>query len=434
MGVSGGVAEAGTRSQSQGHDFTHEGGMGTHGLLPLFAPIRAERHRPPASLSEVIAPPYDVVSGTARETYAARSPHNIVHLTLPTGRDPYAAAATLLQEWRAGGVLERDEDPVLYVLQQEFFTPDGRSHLRTGVIGGLSAEGYASGRVRPHERTHRGPKEDRLALGRTTGTALEPIFLLARDQRGHLRRRLDGVTRHQPTETAELDGVAVGLWRIGGAQAAEVAHAVGDGPLYIADGHHRFETATALRDEVPGATHIPALVVPLGDPGLVVLPTHRVLWGSALAVDRVVAELEERFVVEAREAELDVQGLLDACGPHPAAAIALPKGRLFVLTARDPHVGALEIGVIEEHVVQPLARAAGRSARVSYTAVAGELFDAVAGEAVAGVLVRPTPAERVLAVADAGEIMPPKSTYFHPKVPSGLLLLPFDTGPTEPAV
>ena len=403
--------------------------MGTHGLTPLFTPIQAERHRSPVSLSDLIAPPYDVVAGSARDAYAARSPHNIVHLTLPAGRDPYASAAKLLQEWRAGGVLERDADPALYVLQQEFFTPDGRAHLRTGVIGGLSAEGYASGRVRPHERTHRGPKEDRLALGRATGTALEPIFVLARDDRGHLRRRLDGVTRHQPTETAELDGVTLGLWRIGGSQAAEVARAVGDGPLYIADGHHRFETATALRDEMAAAARIPALAVPLGDPGLVVLPTHRVIWGAPIAFETLVAGWADRFVVEQREPELDLQGLLDGCGARPAAAVALPGGRLFVVTARDAHAGALEIGVIEEHVVQPLARAAGAGARVTYTPVAGELFDAVAGDAVAGVLVRPTPAERVLAVADAGQVMPPKSTYFHPKVPSGLLILPFEAAP-----
>jgi uncharacterized protein (DUF1015 family) len=408
--------------------------MGTHGLLPLFTPIQAERHRAPASLSDLIAPPYDVVSAAARDAYAARSPHNIVHLTLPAGRDPYGAAAKLIQEWRAAGVLERDEDPVLYVLQQEFFTPDGQPHLRTGVIGGLSTEGYASGRVRPHERTHRGPKEDRLALGRATGAALEPIFLLARDERGHLRRRLDGVTHHQPTETAELDGVALGLWRIGGVQAAEIAHAVGDGPLYIADGHHRFETAAALRDELLGATRIPALVVPLGDPGLVVLPTHRVIWGASIGADALVEAWSERFVVEPREPELDPRGMLDGCGERPAAAVVLPEGRILVLTGRAPDAGALEIATIEEHVVQPLARAAGRNARVTYTALAGEVFDAVAGEAVAGVLVRPTPAERVLAVADAGEIMPPKSTYFHPKVPSGLLILPFEQTAKEPRV
>jgi hypothetical protein len=152
-----------------------------------------------------------------------------------------------------------------------------------------------------------------------------------------------------------------------------------------------------------------------------------VVWGTPIPVEQMLTGWADRFVVEQREPELDPQGLLDGCGPHPAAAVALPGGRVLVVTARDPHAGALEIAVIEEHVVQPLVRAAGREARLTYTAVAGEAFDAAAGEAAAAVLVRPTPAERVLAAADAGEVMPPKSTYFHPKVPSGLLILPFDT-------
>jgi len=394
--------------------------------------MHAERPRADASLSDLIAPPYDVLSSEERDAYAQRSAHNIVHLTLPTGRpDRYAAAAAQLRSWRETGVLERDAEPVVYVVQQEFLTPDGRSHLRTGVIGGLSAEGYETGRVRPHERTHRGPKEDRLALGRATRVAPEPIFVIARDARQHLGRRLDGVTRHHPTATAELDGVGIGVWRIRGLQAAEIAHAVGDGPLYIADGHHRFETARALRDELPIASRIPALVVPLHDPGLVVLATHRIIRGATLPVDEVCASWAERFEVSELEPELDPNGVLEGLGPHPAAVVAFPGGRIVALRAREAHAADLEIAVIERAVVQVLLRAAGANATVGYTPDPGALFAAMAGDAAAGVLVRPTPAERVLAAADAGEIMPPKSTYFQPKVPSGLLMLPFDPQPAE---
>jgi uncharacterized protein (DUF1015 family) len=131
----------------------------------LFAPIRAERFRDQGRLSDLIAPPYDVLSRVEREAFAARSPHNIVHLTLPEGRPtPYAAAAKVLARWRSEGALVREAAPTVYVVQQEFFTPDGLRHVRTGVMGGLRAEGYDSGRVRPHERTHGGPKEDRFAL------------------------------------------------------------------------------------------------------------------------------------------------------------------------------------------------------------------------------------------------------------------------------
>jgi uncharacterized protein (DUF1015 family) len=393
----------------------------------LFTPIRAERYRAWDRLSDLIAPPYDVISPEGRRVLAERSPHNIVHLTLPDGApDRYTAAARRLAQWRAGDVLQRDVDSAVYVVQQEFTAPDGRTYARTGVIGGLLAEGYESGRVRPHERTHPAPKEDRLALGRATRAAVEPIFVLTRDTRDHLRRRLEGVTRHEPAAVAELDGVAIGIWRVSGVQAVEIARAVGDGPVYVADGHHRYETATALRAELPAATRIPALAVPARDPGLLVLATHRLVHGRAVDPDGMRKAWAKRFVVEERLVEPDPSGLLDGLGARPAAAVVLPDGRLLVLSARDDHHGELEIAVVEREVVQPLVRAAGPEASVSYAAAPGEVIDAVGRGAAAGVLVRATPTDRVLAVSDAGGIMPPKSTYFAPKLPSGLLILPFD--------
>jgi uncharacterized protein (DUF1015 family) len=199
--------------------------------------------------------------------------------------------------------------------------------------------------------------------------------------------------------------------------------------VYIADGHHRYETATALRAELPAAARIPALAVPVGDPGLVVLATHRVILGAPVDAAAMMAAWAEGFVVEEREAELDPQGMLDALGPGPAAAVVFPEGRLVALSARGDHDGDLEIAVVEREIVQRLVQAAGSDATVGYAAAPGDVFDAVARGASAGVLVRPTATERVLAVADAGGIMPPKSTYFVPKVPSGLLILPFDDDP-----
>ena len=186
------------------------------GRSRLFVPIRAERFRDQSRLSDVIAPPYDVLSPAGRAELAARSSHNIVHLTLPVGRpDPYAAAAAVLARWREEAALVREAAPCVYVVQQDFLTPDGRRYVRTGVIGGLGVEGYDGGRVRPHERTHGGPKEDRYALGQAIRCAPEPIFALVRDGHGHLKRRLEGVTKHEPTVTGDFDGGAVGVWRVG---------------------------------------------------------------------------------------------------------------------------------------------------------------------------------------------------------------------------
>jgi uncharacterized protein (DUF1015 family) len=398
--------------------------MAEGSLAPLVAPFVGERYTALDRLSDLIAPPYDVIGPDDRKTLAAREAHNVVHVTLPEGRPGgYAVAAKLLERWRGEGVLERDSGPSVYVVQQEFLTPDGRARLRTGVIAGLHVEPYDLGRVRPHERTHAEPKADRLALARATATMPEAIFLLARDERGHLRRRLDGVTKHAPTVVAELDGVGIGLWKVGGVQAREIAHAVDHGPLYIADGHHRYETAIGYRQENPVATHIPALIVPVADPGLVARPTHRIVEGEAVDADALLRRLGERFAVEEREPELDPHGMLEGLtGREPAAVIALPPGRIYALTARVPSEEVLEIAVIERDVVQPLLQAAGRGATLQYSADPGAVFDALArGAAVGGVLVRPTPVERVLEVADARGVMPAKSTYFMPKVPSGLV-------------
>jgi uncharacterized protein (DUF1015 family) len=394
--------------------------------VPLVAPFAGERYAAQDRLSALIAPPYDVIAPAEREELAARDRCNIVHLILPEGRDGYAAAAKALAKWRAEGVITRDAQPSVYVLQQEFTTPDGREHVRTGVIAGVHVEPYERGRIRPHERTHTGPKEDRLALARATGALLETIFLLARDERGHLRRRLDGVTRHQPTAVADLNGVGIGLWRVGGIQGREIANVAGEGPLYVADGHHRFETANAFRAVNPAVDRIPALVVPVADPGLVVLPTHRLVTGAEIRQPALLDRWQATFAVETREPEVGPQGVLEGLkGQHPSAAVVFPDGRLVVLTSRSA-ADELEIAVIEREVVQPLRAAAGADASVSYSANPGEVFDAVGRRAVAaGVLVRPTPVERVLEVADAGGILPPKSTYFVPKVPSGLVIQQF---------
>ncbi|MBI4420128.1 MAG: DUF1015 domain-containing protein [Gemmatimonadetes bacterium] len=406
-------------------------------LPPLVAPMAAERYAALERLGDVIAPPYDVISPAARAAFAAQSPENIVHVMLPEGNgDCYARAAARLDQWRRAGVLVRDRTPGVYVLQQEFPTPDGRPQARVGVFAAVAAEPYATGRVRPHERTHAGPKADRLSLLRATRTMVESLLLLAPDRAGELRRLLQAAVAEAPMATAELDGVRNTVWLVAGAPAEAIAAAAGRKPVYIADGHHRFETAVAYRKENPKAERTVALVVPLGDPGLVVLPTHRLVRGRALEEAEVRAALERQFVVEPREAELDPSGLLAELGSRGTAAlVALPGGWVFSVILRGDadlsRVGAgradqLAIARVDALVVGPLAQAAG-GATVDYTAEPAVLFEEVAsGGAAAGILLNPTHVDDVLAVADAGEFMPPKSTYFVPKVPSGVVLLPVE--------
>lgn len=392
-----------------------------------------ERYAALDRLRTSIAPPYDVISPEERAELAARDPHNVVQLILPEGgADRYRRAARLLEQWRAGGILIRDSQPSVYVVQQDFTGPDGRPRVRTGVIGAVAAEPYEAGRVRPHERTHAGPKADRLALMQATGAALEALFLLARDERGHLQRRLEGVTRHAPLARGELGDVAIGLWRVGGVQAREIARAAGEAALYIADGHHRYETTLAYLAESPPETgavgRLPALIVPIGDPGLVVLPTHRYLSGNIADPDALLAAWGGECTVREWEGEERLAGLLDAIERGAASCgVILPGPRLFALAwaESDDPPGPL-IGVVERRVVGPLAEATNGSGEVSYSPDAAAVLEAVVQRrASAGVLVRATRVEEVLAVSDAGGVMPPKSTYFRPKVPSGLVLMDF---------
>lgn len=395
-------------------------------LPALVQPFHGERYAATERLSQRLAPPYDVLTATTRTAYAERSNHNIVHLTLPAGdgADRYRRAAETLAEWRRSHALIRDEEPAVYVVQQEFRTPDGKTHFRTGVVGAVHVEPYDAGRVRPHEATRAGPKEDRLALMRATEAVLEAIFLLARDESGELLRLLHAACRREPTAVADLDGTAVGLWRVAGDDGARIAAVAGADALYIADGHHRYETATAYRDEHPAAARVPGLIVPVRDPGLVVLPTHRMLSG-AVPLPEVLAEVDAaaREVHPIANPELTVPLLEELGEEGPACAVVLADGtrRAWLFGAGDGEPG---IALVERHVMTPLVAAAGDGAAVRYTPAHAEAIAGVeAGQAAAAVLVNPTPVEEVLEVSDRGGVLPPKSTYFFPKVPSGLVLL-----------
>jgi uncharacterized protein (DUF1015 family) len=407
--------------------------------IPLVAPFRAERYADLAKLSDLIAPPYDVISDQDRAALAERDAHNIVHLILPEAgeTDRYTHAKALLDCWRADGTLVPDGDPAVYVVQQSFATPTGELSTRTGVIAAVAAEPFANGRVKPHEKTHEGPKEDRLALMRATDAMFESLFMFARDESGNLFALLAASTSQPPTGTAKLNEVNIAFWRVTGGEATAISQAAGEAPLYIADGHHRFETTVAYREEAPGVERIPVLIVPIRDPGLVVLPTHRLVSGS---IDRktAVERLRERFQIRDLEAganyveelaALESRGT--ACvvvlSEGPAMALLLKGGTsLGDLTfANEPTVANLNIARVDALVVDVLKDLAGDDAVLTYSANAHEVIDAVqAGKAQAGILVNATSVEDVLAVADAGAVMPQKSTYFIPKVPSGLVLMP----------
>lgn len=413
--------------------------MTLESIPSLVTPFVGERYRDTARMSDLIAPPYDVISPPQRASYLTLHEQNIVRLILPEGNgDRYDGAAATLDEWRASGVLRKDDAPSVYVVRQAFQTPDGESHVRTGVIAAVAVEPYATGRVKPHEKTHKGPKEDRLALTRSTRAMFEALLMMARDESQELQARLAEATRADPDVRANLDGVDITMWQVGGAEAAAIADAAGsDDTLYIADGHHRYETGGTYRGETPTADRTLALIVPLGDPGLVVLPTHRLVRGSPVDEAGLRACAGERFDVSQLGSSADVQAELRGAGPDSTVCVvSLPGPKFFSVRLKadadlsdlpyhdQPSVLALDVAKIDSLIVDRLVAAVGNGQGLGYEASDEAAIEAVtSAAAAAGVLLNPTGLEQVLAVADAGTFMPQKSTYFAPKAPSGLVIL-----------
>jgi uncharacterized protein (DUF1015 family) len=410
-------------------------------------PLRALHYEPSVvgPLADVVAPPYDVIDAEQRAQLIGRSPFNVVALDLPRGEpDPYAAAGELFDSWQLQGALVRDRDPAIWAHTQVYSTPDGRSLTRRGFFCRVRIEPYGPGRVRPHERTHPGPKEDRLRLTRATRANVSPIFSLYSDPTHAAWDALSPATAGPAWgEVTDSDGTVHRLWRVtDGAAIAAVQAATKDAELLIADGHHRYETMQAYAEEVGGTgehSYILMCLVAMEDPGLTVLPTHRLVRGlDAERRARLARTLERDFDIE--EVPLERLAPPPSDGPLQLGYIdgnGTPrrlrlKDQAIADAALEGHSQAyrrLDTGVLETLL---LKNALGLSdediSHFNGLFYARDTAEALAmvrsGEYDAAFLMRPTPVAEVRDVAAAGENMPPKSTYFFPKLLTGLLFNP----------
>ncbi len=381
-----------------------------------------------------------------RAELAGRSPYNVVELDLPRdpeGGDPYEHAATLLGRWTEEGALIRDADPQIWALEQDYTAPDGSRLTRRGFLARVKLAPYGEG-IRPHERTQPGPKEDRLRLTRATRHNLSPIFALhPGDAWQHLEPALDG----DPWgEVTDADGTTHRVWRVPDPAVHEaIASELGPGELLIADGHHRYETSLAYQREVGAggpADYVLMALVSLEDPGLTVFPTHRLI--SGLADDPAKREalgngLKEVFEVEQVPVnDLDpggtegvgVFGYIDAHS-QGSFRLRLRDSALLddALAGRSDAYRSLDAAILEELVLKGILGmstddiAAKRG--IGYTPNIGEALHKIdVGDYQAAFLLRPTPIDQVRAVAAEGETMPPKSTYFFPKLLTGIAFNP----------
>jgi uncharacterized protein (DUF1015 family) len=340
--------------------------------MPRVRPFPALRYDTSVAgdLARLVAPPYDVISDAQRDDYLARSPYNVVRLTLPDSPDD---AARDLAAWRADGVL-REEPPSYWWVAQDYTGPDGVSRTREGLGASVPVTPYEDGEVLPHERTHAGPKEGRLRLLRATHTQLEPIFLLY-DAEPVFERPVGA-----PVMDVEESGVRTCVWPVDG-DDLELGT-----PLLIADGHHRYETAVAYRGENRRATHLFGILVSARSSGVEIFPTHRL----AQSVGDVPGD------------EIET----------PNGGVTLYRDGRYVRVASDDDFGP--------RVVESL-----QPSGVTYTSSAADAVAAVdRGDAAAAFLLEPVTFEQVARFAHAGETMPQKSTFFYPKLTSGLLFHP----------
>jgi uncharacterized protein (DUF1015 family) len=411
-------------------------------------PLRAWHYDPSVvgSLADVVAPPYDVVDATRRAELAARSPFNVVAIDLPQGEpDPYAVAGQLFEAWQLQGALTRDREPAIWAHTQDYTGPDGVRRARRGFFCRVRVEEYGPGRVRPHERTHPGPREDRLRLTRATRANVSPIFSLYSDPDRVAWSALEPATAETPWgEVTDAEGTTHRLWRISDPRTiAIVQTATRDAELLIADGHHRYETARAYAEEIGGEgehRYLLMCLVALEDPGLTVFPTHRLL--SGLDSERL-AHLREalRDNFEAHEVSIEQLAPEPGTGPLQLGYIDAVERRPLRLTLKDQALAdaalpgfsdayrQLDTGVLEALLLKGAVGLTDEEiSHLHGLRYARDTSEALAlvrgGECDAAFLMRPTPVAQVRDVAAAGENMPPKSTYFFPKLLTGLLFNP----------
>jgi uncharacterized protein (DUF1015 family) len=411
------------------------------------------------SLAAVTAPPYDVIDAGQRQALLDASPYNVVALDLPSlaaasgagdeGEAPYAEAAATISRWLAEGALVADDEPSIWALTQEYSAPGGERRTRRGLLVRVRVTDYGDG-IRPHERTQPGPKEDRLRLTRATRHNLSPIFSL---HTGNAWPALEPGLGGEPwAEVTDADGTLHRVWRVVDPGAIEaVTQALAGSELLIADGHHRYETARTYADEVGGeGEHRYTLMclTSLEDPGLTVFPTHRLIKGldDPARQEALGAGLKELFDVEEVEAgELepgeDGVGVFGYIDSHfrrpfrlrlkdPAIADEAIAGRSEAIAGRSEAYRRLDAAILERLVLDRILGmseadiAAKRG--IGYAKSVEEVTAALDGGYQAAFVLRPTPVEQVRAVAAAGETMPPKSTYFFPKLLTGIVFNPLE--------
>lgn len=418
--------------------------------MATVRPFRGLRYAPTAGpVQDLVAPPYDVISAEERTVLAGKNPRNIVNLTLPEQLPDdrskfvkYARSSARLEEWRRDSALVLEDAPSFYRYTQTFKVPGSDvTATRTSLIVLLKVEPYENGVVLPHEQTFPKHKEDRLRLLEATRSHLECIFGLYEDDDNAVHTLVANAPGEKVADlTTTEDGILQSLEAISDPASVDaIVQAMADKRLWIADGHHRYETALNFR-EASGAQggaedYMMMAVDSMTDPGLVLLPTHRILKTMPLCADELRAKLAEHFEVESVANDALFQRIeADKESGKTSFGVALPGGQGLVASTLDagPIAGQIEgpgsdrlkrldVSILHGFIFEKLLGLTGLDF-FGYTRIEQEALDAVGQEAPASFLMNPPTVEDMRLIALGGEKMPQKSTYYYPKLLSGLVV------------
>jgi uncharacterized protein (DUF1015 family) len=411
------------------------------------------------ALSDVIAPPYDVIDPALQDQLYRRSPYNVIRLILnkesPADSEAdnrYTRAAATLRDWLREDVLIQDTARNLYVYEQDFETEGGK-HTRRGFLARVRLEPFGTGRIYPHEETLAGPKADRLKLFRATAMNLSPVFGLYPDPEGAVAARLEAaVGRALPLQATDHLGVVSKLWPVHDhAAISSIVGTMSPKPVFIADGHHRYETglryleerheAGEVADSEAAANFVLMMLVSMSDPGLLILPTHRLVSGlPELRAERLAELLGQHFQVEkvgngeqgARDAWelIEADGSQDvlgfgtvADGVWQVARFRAAEEMARLAPEHSPAWRGLAVAVLHVLALDRLiGPGLGAKPECKYVHLLREVTEAAAARQCGlAVLVPPATMGHVERIAGNLEKMPPKSTYFYPKLLSGLV-------------
>jgi uncharacterized protein (DUF1015 family) len=411
------------------------------------------------NLSDVIAPPYDVIDPALQQALYDKSPYNVIRLELNKEEsgdneteNRYSRAARFLRDWQRDDILVQDSARSLYVYYQDFEV-EGRRYTRRGFLSRVRLEPFGAGRIYAHEETMSGPKADRLKLFHATGMNLSPIFGLYPDPDGAVMNQLDAlVSRSLPIQATDHLGVVSRLWPVTDQHlVSAVTGLLGPKPVFIADGHHRYETslryleerraAGEVRDDEAPPNFTLMMLVGMSDPGLIILPTHRLISGLPdLTADRLAEILAPHFTVErigqGEQAARDTWETIEADGSQDLLGFGtVADGVWQTARFKSPHLMAeradnhspawrsLAVSILHVAVLDHLLpQATGRKPECKYVHLMREVADAVsAKQCQLAALVPPATMQHVEHIAGNLEKMPPKSTYFYPKLLTGLV-------------